>query len=121
MQALDEANVKIDYISGASSGSIVATMYCLGYTPFNILHMFNSYCKQISEYDKLIPFKIMGMLFTGKLRLKGMIKNTNLESILKGFCSQKDVIDILDVKMPLAIPTVDIKTGEIIYLSLIHI
>ena len=31
IKALEESNVKIDMISGASSGSIVATLYAAGY------------------------------------------------------------------------------------------
>lgn len=81
----------------------------------NILQVFKNYCKNITEYDKLVPFKIIGMAFTGKLKLKGVVKGNNLESVVNKFCMQKNIRDISEVKMPLAIPAVDIKTGEIVY------
>ena len=33
LKALEEENIKIDYIGGTSSGSIVATLYAAGYKP----------------------------------------------------------------------------------------
>ena len=33
LKALEEENIKIDYIGGTSSGSIVATLYAVGYKP----------------------------------------------------------------------------------------
>jgi len=35
-KALEEANIKFDYISGTSSGSIVATLYAMGISPYYI-------------------------------------------------------------------------------------
>ena len=117
LQALEEEGIKIDYISGCSSGSIVASLYAIGYKPIEILYIFKNYCKYITDYDKMIPFKIIGMAFTGKLKLKGLAKGNSLECIMKDFCSNKNITNINEVKMPIAIPTVDIKTGEIIYFT----
>lgn len=115
LQALKEEGINVDYISGASSGSIVATLYACGYSPYNILHMFNKYCKYITDYDRMLPFKILGIVFTGKLRIKSLVKGNNLENIVSNFCQEKEIEDIKDIKMPIAISTVDINTGEIIY------
>lgn len=115
LQALEEEGVKVDYISGCSSGSIVASLYAIGYSPKQILGMFTNYCKYITDYDKTVPFKILGMAFTGRLKLKGLAKGNNIEYFMRNFCYNKRVKSISDVKMPLAIPTVDIKSGEIIY------
>ncbi|MCX8074503.1 MAG: patatin-like phospholipase family protein [Clostridia bacterium] len=115
LQALKEEGIKIDYISGASSGSIVAAMYACGYSPYDILHMFNCYCKNMSDYDRFLPFKIIGMVFTGRLKIKGLARGNNLENTICNFCKQRSVIDIKDIKMPIAIPTVDLNTGEVVY------
>ena len=115
LKALEEADIKIDYIAGCSSGSIVASLYAMGYKPMEILYIFKNYCKYITDFDKMIPFKIIGMIFTGKLKLKGLAKGNSLEYIIKEFCLKKNITNINEVDMPLAIPTVDIKTGEIIY------
>ncbi len=115
LQAFKEENIKIDYISGTSSGSIVASLYAAGYTPYNILSMFNTYCKHIADYDKMLPFKVLGTLFTGKISVKGLAKGERLESLLYSYFKNKDILDISDIEMPLAIPAVDLYTGEVIY------
>ncbi|MBR1883684.1 MAG: patatin-like phospholipase family protein [Clostridia bacterium] len=115
LQALEEEGIKVDYISGSSSGSIVASMYAIGYSPIQILAMYKSYCKTITDYDRKIPFKLMSLAFTGRLKLKGLAKGRNLENALYEMCKRKGVFDIADVKFPLAVPAVDIYTGETIY------
>lgn len=42
LKALEEENIKFDYISGTSSGSIVATLYAVGYTPDEIYEIFKN-------------------------------------------------------------------------------
>lgn len=115
LQALKDEGINVDYISGTSSGSIVATLYACGYNPYNILYMFNTYCKYISDYDKALPFKLIGTIFTGKLKVKGLAKGNNLEKIVRDYCKSKQVVDITDIMMPIAVPTVDISSGEIVY------
>lgn len=115
LQALKEENININYISGCSSGSIIATLYACGYNPYDILTIFNYYCKHITDYDRTLPFKLFKTVFTGELGIKGAVKGNNLECIVRKYCSKKGISNIDQVKMPLAVPTVDIVTGEIIY------
>lgn len=115
LQALKEEGIQIDYVSGASSGSIVATLYACGYSPYTMLYMFNNYCKYVTDYDRFLPFKIISVLFTGKINIKYIVKGKNLEGLIRRCCDEKNVSNIQDIKFPLAISTVDINTGEIIY------
>ena len=115
LQALEEEGIKIDFISGSSSGSIVSAMYAIGYKPIEILQLFKNYCHQITDFDRKLPFKIIGMAFTGKLKVRGLAKGNALENIIRDVCIRKCISDISQVKIPLAIPTVDICTGETIY------
>ena len=115
LKALEEENIHIGYISGTSSGSIIASLYACGYTPNEIIYLFNMYCRYIADFDKLIPFKVAGTAFTGKINVSGLAKGNKLEYILQNFCSKKGISDISDIKFPLAIPTVDINSGEVIY------
>lgn len=115
LQALKESNINVDYISGTSSGSIIATLYALGYQPFDILRMFNTYCREIADYDRLLPLKLVSTLFTGKIGIKGLAKGDKLESLIQRFCMVKQIRNINEVDMPLAIPTVDLNTGETLY------
>ena len=49
LKAFEENNIHVDIISGASSGSIIATLYALGYSPYYIYILFKRYAKDICE------------------------------------------------------------------------
>lgn len=115
LKALEEENIKVTCISGTSSGSIVASLYASGYSPTQIYYIFKRYCKYITDYDKLIPFKVLNTLFTGKIRLKSLAKGDNIEYIIHNMCCKKGICDISQLKIPCAIPAVDIVDGRIIY------
>ena len=115
LKALQEENIEISAISGTSSGSIVATLYACGYNPDEIFYIFKRYCKCITDYDKMIPFKIINTVFTGKIKLKSIAKGNNLEYIINQMCYKKNKSDIKEIDIPFAIPTVDIRNGEIVY------
>ena len=42
LQALKEENIQIDYISGTSMGSLVASIFACGYTTNEILNLVNN-------------------------------------------------------------------------------
>ena len=46
LKALEEKNIKFDCVSGASSGSIIATLYALGYNSDEMWKMFQKYYKK---------------------------------------------------------------------------
>ena len=115
LKALEEEGIKISSISGTSSGSIVASLYACGYSPNEIYYIFKKYCKCITDYDKLIPFKVLGTLFTGKIKLKSLAKGNNIEYLIHNMCYRKGKIDICQVNIPCAIPAVDIIDGKIVY------
>lgn len=115
IKALEEEKIDIDYISGTSSGSIIASLYAMGYSSSNMYHIFKKYCSYMTDVDKLLPFKILGSMFNSKLCLKGICKGMVLENAIQKYCEKKNIYDISDAKIPIAIPTVDVKTGELIY------
>ena len=47
LKALEEKNIKIDAIGGTSAGSIVATLYAMGYKPYYIYILFKKYAQEI--------------------------------------------------------------------------
>ncbi len=112
LQALKEENIKIDYISGASSGSIVASLYAVGYSPYSILNLFNHYSNKIVGIDKK---SILKSFFNINKGVKCINKYDNLENILKFIYKSQGVIDINEVKCNIAISTVDINCGEVVY------
>ena len=51
IKALKEEGFYFDYISGTSSGSIVATLYACGFSPDEIYMAFKKYAKKIGYWD----------------------------------------------------------------------
>jgi len=102
---------------GCSSGSIIASLYAAGYTPTEILNIVVYNYKKLIDYDGKIGFKLINTVFTKKLNIKGFVKGNRLEKTLRYFLQQRGVQNISDIKMPIAIPVVKLKNGEIIYFS----
>lgn len=115
IEALQDYGIQIDYIAGTSSGSIIAALYASGYTPNEILKIVNYNKDNFLDIDKKIGFKLLGSIFSKKVSIKGFIKGNRLEKIVNEMLRNKNVQDISDVHMPLAIPVIDLKTGEKVY------
>ena len=43
LKALEDNNIKIDVIGGTSSGSLIASLYAMGYSPYYIYILFKKY------------------------------------------------------------------------------
>lgn len=115
LKALEEENISIKAISGTSSGSIIAALVASGYTSREIYYIFKKYCKYITDYDRMIPFKVLNTIFTGKIKLKYLAKGNNIECIINNMCYRKGKIDMKDLNISCVIPAVDIVSGQIIY------
>ena len=51
LKALEDNNIKIDIIGGTSCGSMVASLYAMGYTPEEIYRLFRKYAKDIATIN----------------------------------------------------------------------
>ena len=71
LKAFEDKKIKIDYISGASSGSIVGTLYAVGYKPDEIYEIFKKYCSQINYISISNIFKLVaGLVFRRKILIQ---------------------------------------------------
>ena len=115
LKALEEEKIKIQYIGGTSSGSIVATLYASGYKPEEIYHIFKKYCKNIKYIDiKNILKMFFGIFTTGTIIIDGLNSGKSICKLMDKMCGQKNIYNISDINMPLVIPSVNMNTGEVV-------
>ena len=119
IKALAELGIKPDYIAGTSSGSIFAAMYAMGFTIEEMFEMVNENYEILIGIEKGRILKAIGTYITQKeIKIGGLIDGAKLEELVTNMAEKKKIKNIADIKMPLAIPTVDtISTKECISLS----
>ncbi len=121
IKAFEEANIKIDAIAGTSSGSIVATLYAMGYTADEMYALFKKYCKKIGSIQfKNIAKLILGIICCQGITITGLNNGKKLEKIVKEACINKGIENINQIKMPLMIPSVNLENGELTIFSSIE-
>lgn len=114
IKALEENNIKIDYISGTSSGSLIAAMYAMGYTPDEMYSLFKKYSKEIGYISIFNIIKLVfGIIFQRKIIIKSINNGKKFKKIINKICLDKNVGNINQIKMPLLIPSVDLNTGTV--------
>lgn len=119
LKALEDLNIKIDYISGTSSGSLVAATYAMGYTTEEMKQIVSEYYKTLTDIQKRPILSALGNYLVHKeVRIGGLISGDKIENLVKMLAEKKNIKNINDIKMPIAIPTVDtISTKECISIS----
>lgn len=118
LKAFEEAGITFQYISGTSSGSIVASLYAAGFSADEIYFLFQKYCKKIKYVDfKSILKGVSGLVFKRKFLMDGLNSGDVIEKIIGKACGQRGIYKIQDIKMPLLIPSVNLHTGEVYIFS----
>lgn len=116
IKALEESNVKIDYVSGTSSGSIVAALYACGYKANEMLDIFKKYAKKIKYIDfKNIVKLIGGIIVKREIVIDGLTEGKAITRIMNDACRKKNIVRMRDINMPILIPSVDLHTGELYF------
>lgn len=114
IKALEEEGIKIDYISGTSSGSIVASLYACGYSTDEMYDIFKKYAKSIKYFDIKNIFKFFKDLFLYRdIRITGLNSGNSIYNLAKDITYAKGIKNINEVQMPLLIPAVNVKSEEL--------
>lgn len=113
LKALEENNIKIDVIGGTSSGSLVAALYALGYSPVHIYHLFKRYGRVIANVGAGAIINSLGnYIVNKKIKVTGINDGKLIEDLYNQFANKKQVYKMADFKMRIVIPTTDIKNGK---------
>ena len=114
LKALEDNNIKIDIIGGTSSGSLIASLYAIGYIPDEIFMLFKKYSKQICGINTApIVSGIGTFLRNKKIYMKGLKSGETLERAYNGIAYKKGIKKLSDIQMPIVIPTVDITDSKV--------
>ncbi len=114
LKALEDNQIQIDIIGGTSSGSLVASLYAMGYSPYYIYILFKRYAKELAEINSgPIITGIGNFMMNKKVCIAGLKTGENLEKAYDNVAIKKGIKTIGDItKMPLVIPSVDVKASK---------
>lgn len=114
LKALEDNGIKIDVIGGTSSGSLVASLYAMGYSPYYIYILFKRYAKDVVEMNSIPIVSGIGSFMKNKnFNISGLKTGESIEKAYNNIALRKGVKKISDItKMPLVIPSVDVKTSK---------
>ena len=100
LQALNEANIYPDIISGTSIGAIVGSLYADGNKPYEIFNLFSKNTR-LDYFSLTVPKD-------GLLQISGMAR------ILRETLKAKTFEEL---KLPLYVAATDLNNGKIVYFS----
>ncbi len=110
IKALEENGIEIEYIGGTSIGSIVAALYAMGYSTDEMLKLFKYFAKDIM---KVSPKYYWANVKSKKNLIgEGIVSGENIEIAINECATLKHMRKITDLKMPVVMPTVDIKNNR---------
>lgn len=114
LRALEEENIKFDYIAGTSSGSIVACLYSVGYNSNEIYEIFKKYINKINYFEvKNIIKLVLGILIKREIIITGLNSGQKIEKLINKECAKKEINNINQINKKLLIPCVNLKTGDV--------
>ncbi len=119
LKALEDLNIKVDYISGTSSGSFIAILYAMKFTIDEIKEIVGNYYGVFTKFSKMPFIKAASTLILhGEAQIGGLTDGYKIESFVQNVAKLRGYEKMSDLDIPIAIATVDtISTNECIFLS----
>ena len=113
LRALEENRIKIDIIGGTSSGSLIAALYAMEYSPYYIYILFKRYAKEMVSIDATPIINTVSSFMTNKKSpISGFNSGETIEKAYNEIALRKGVKKVADIKMPIVIPSVDINNSK---------
>lgn len=113
LKALEDNQIEVEAIGGTSAGSIVAALYAMGYKPYYIYVLFKKYAQEIINIRNTHIINGIGSLVLNKkIGFSGINDGISLEKMYNELALKKGVKLIVDIKMPIVIPAVDISEAK---------
>ncbi len=113
LQALIQNGIQIDIIGGTSAGSMVASLFAMGYSPEEIYELFKKNAKKIIKTNSYpIISEIKNLMNKKEKSILGFEYGEGIEKIYNELARKKGIEKIEEIKMPLVIPTVDIMESK---------
>ena len=90
IKALEEIGIKPDFISGTSTGSVIAALYAIGYTPDEISKICEENYKKIFKPSKRLISKIsMNYFLHRKTGMEGLIDGRLIADFINLYANKK--------------------------------
>ena len=106
IKALEENGIKIDAVAGTSAGSIVAALLGMGYNADEMIKIFNYFSKSVMAISP--KYMLNGMREKKGIQIGGITTSYNIEVAVEEAGNLKNIKNINDIKMPIAIPATDL-------------
>lgn len=112
IEYLELHNKEINFVSGTSAGSLIAALFSMGLNSQEILFELKDALYTIDNEKLLYPTP-KDFIFNKQVK-HGILDATWLENLIDRIVHKYNIHELSDVKIPLAITSVDLYTGELI-------
>lgn len=113
LQALQNNGIHIDIIGGTSAGSMVASLFAIGYSPEEIYLLFRKNVKKIIGANTLPIISGLQSFMNRKPKTIGGFRNgQSIEIVYDEMAKEKGIERINQIQMPIVIPSVDIMESK---------
>jgi len=116
LKALEENGIIPNYISGTSSGSIIASLYSVGLNSHEIEELFKNNAKNMIldfDFSELFMY-VKSLMLNLHKNIDGFIKGDRIKKVLSDTFNYRGCVHIKQMGIPVAIPAVDINTSKMV-------
>lgn len=114
IEAIEKENLKIDYIAGTSMGAALAALYASGCDAATLKETALEVEAYLTKTKLFLKPSLKVLPFSKDRIVGGVVDGVVFEQLFEKELSKVGVRNIKDVKIPLAIPSVDIVSGKLI-------